>query len=276
MSNELISFEQGYNITQFNNISEKDLPDIIIKQVNKISELSDKIKVSKKIADDAKSSAESAKKISADIFHRKEAIKAIQDSEMNLAKAVIAQSESQQKLFELQSDLAEATRYLYSLGVSSIAANRATVRQAELMLKNASKEELNELARQEIENVIHQLKAQEDTENKVNNLSNIVKKHDGTLKKQESQIFDLYDSVNENKKQSEKQNKNVITQGKIIEKQSVNIAEHDSKIKQLIQENDEHGNQINRNTEINEKQELAIEQLSQENDEQDKQISRNT
>ena len=60
-------------------------------------------------------------------------------------------------LFNAQSKMAEFSSKLYAIGLMGIASNRMVVRQIKLRLENASKEELSELARQELEKVIYEL-----------------------------------------------------------------------------------------------------------------------
>lgn len=79
--------------------------------------------------------------------------------------------------FEFQKKLSKATKYLFNLGCASIAANRTVVRELECTLKNKGQEELSELARQELQNVIKELKAQEDIQKKQEDLNAKVKKN---------------------------------------------------------------------------------------------------
>ena len=90
--------------------------------------------------------------------------------------------------------MTQAIRYLFGLGVSNLAANRTVVRELELKLKNASKEELSELARQEITNVILQLRAQEDMQNRLNG-------HDKLLQEHKSRIESMNDNISSFKTQ---------------------------------------------------------------------------
>lgn len=71
---------------------------------------------------------------------------------------------------------------MFALGAANIAANRSVVRELELKLKGATKEELDEFARNEILTVIKQLKAQEDIMKKQSDLTEKVKAHEVTLK----------------------------------------------------------------------------------------------
>ena len=70
-------------------------------------------------------------------------------------------------LFNAQSKMAEFSSKLYAIGLMGIASNRMVVRQIKLRLENASKEELSELARQELEKVIYELELQQNISDKV-------------------------------------------------------------------------------------------------------------
>lgn len=70
-------------------------------------------------------------------------------------------------LFNAQTKMAEFSNKLYAIGLMGIASNRMVVRQIKLRLENASKEELSELARQELEKVIYELELQQNISDKV-------------------------------------------------------------------------------------------------------------
>ncbi len=71
-------------------------------------------------------------------------------------------AEAQKLSFEYQEKLGEVTKYLFFLGESNIVANRTVVREIEMRLKGASEAEISSLAKQELINVVKQLKDQED------------------------------------------------------------------------------------------------------------------
>ena len=89
--------------------------------------------------------------------------------------------EAIKNLFENQEKFAKCISYLYGLGVTSIAANRTVLRELELKLRDASEKELSELARQEIEVVILQLRAQENIQNKIDRNERILREHRNEL-----------------------------------------------------------------------------------------------
>ena len=79
-------------------------------------------------------------------------------------------------LFNNQILLANASKQLYALGVMGIASNRIVVREIRLRLKNASQEELDDLARKELENVVNELEKQKALEEKVDHITDVIGK----------------------------------------------------------------------------------------------------
>jgi len=183
----------GDNFKELNNLEKK-----IIDLNQKVTDL--KIK-----ADDSLSSAKSAKH-SANVAKGKdigwffnwgirEAVEYLQTAMVDVSKATVANADSlitsaeAQKTtievlklsFEYQKELANFSKQLFLFSALSIANNRMIVRELELRLKGASKEKLNDLAKQELFIVLKQLKAQEDVMIKQEQLKEIVKTHDKKL-----------------------------------------------------------------------------------------------
>ncbi|WP_242386285.1 hypothetical protein [Phocaeicola sartorii] len=79
----------------------------------------------------------------------------------HIVDALDNNAEATKTLFNNQVKLARFSKQLFGLGLMSIAANRIIVREIKLRLENASEEELSDLAVQELQNVIFQLKLQQ-------------------------------------------------------------------------------------------------------------------
>ena len=163
------------------NISIEQLPTIIGNTFKHISEVDRKISNAVSRAEEAKKLTDEASQKNAgwSFFgsDKKEAIEALQSAAISQANALSDSVDANKELFNNQKKMSEAIRYLFGLGVANIAANRTVVRELELKLKNASQEELSELARQEITNVILQLRAQEDMQYKLENHDRILREH---------------------------------------------------------------------------------------------------
>lgn len=92
-------------------------------------------------------------------------------------------------LFNNQTRLADLQKKLYGIGLMGIASNRIVIREIKLRLENASKEELSELARQELENTVYELEKQLKLEEKIDDINNeINRKMDELLGSQKSFI----------------------------------------------------------------------------------------
>ena len=169
-----------YNLPQ-QKISIEQLPAIIGNTFKHISEVDRKISNAVSRAEEAKKLADEASQKNAgwSFFgsDKKEAIEALQSAAISQANALSDSVDANKELFNNQKKMSEALRYLFGLGVANMAANRTVVRELELKLKNASQEELSELARQEITNVILQLRAQEDMQYKLENHDRILREH---------------------------------------------------------------------------------------------------
>lgn len=94
-------------------------------------------------------------------------IKKVQDVLEDIILAVNNNSNATKALFNAQVDMAVFSKKLFGIGLMGIVANRMVVREVKLRLENASKEELSDLARQELESVIYELQKQENIEKKI-------------------------------------------------------------------------------------------------------------
>jgi hypothetical protein len=168
-------------------IRDEDLPAVVSEQVTVIENLHKEIEKSIKLAEEAKKTAEDAGfKTNAMGFMggRRDAIIALQKSGIDLSEAVCSNTEALDKAFQALTKLSNATKYLFALGVSSLALNRRVVRELELKLRGASADQLKDKAREEVLNVIRQLKAQEDILIKQEKLAAKVRTHDDQLHSQ--------------------------------------------------------------------------------------------
>ncbi len=117
-------------------------------------------------------------------------------------------------LFNNQVKLAVFSQKLYGLGIMGIASNRLVVREIKKRLEHASQEELNELARHELESVVNELQQQQRLEEKIDD------NHQYVLKELES----AYARFESNKKYSEKKFEEVNQQSKEIRNQLLSVS----------------------------------------------------
>lgn len=151
------------------NVREQQLPEIIRNEMAGLTEFKAK-------ADAAKTKAEKAKVLADELesvkFGKtKAAVEDLQKATRAITDAQITAAEAQGKSFEYQEKLAETSKYLFALGVTNIAMNRAVVRELKLTLEGSGAEEIDESTRQEIINIIAKLKEQEDIMQKQENMS---------------------------------------------------------------------------------------------------------
>jgi chromosome segregation ATPase len=166
-------------------VSEDMLPEIIHSQFVELEKLKISVEEAMSKAGNALESAKSAKDKSAGFFKKKQAIETLQDATYDLAKAQVSSTEAQKISFEYQEKLGKITKYLFNLGATNIAATRTVLRELEMRLRNASEEELDDLAREEVLSVVQQLKAQEDVMQKQQALSDNVKQHENVINNQD-------------------------------------------------------------------------------------------
>lgn len=180
---------QIYN--DFPDVSPEVIPSIISSKFDELSELKKKVKESREKADQARNSAERASEKSAGLFQKKEAIESLQEATCDLAESQAAMVEAQETTFKYQEKIAKIMQFLFALGISNIAAHRVVIRELELRLKGASEEEIDDLTRNEIVNVVKQLKKQEDIMRKQEELSKRVKKLESDLadSKEKNELF---------------------------------------------------------------------------------------
>ena len=139
-------------------------------------------------AQKAKSAAVEASKKSAGLGKNKKAIEALQVAQKEQSLATETNAQALTKIALLQERIIEATKALFSLGISNVAANRSVYRQLELRMKGASEQELSDFARGEVMAVMQQLNEQQDMMARHNKLSEKVHEQNDLLKNQASAI----------------------------------------------------------------------------------------
>ena len=175
------------------NLDIDKLPSVISISLDKIKNADSKVQESIKRArwakDLAKEAASKNTKWSWDGSNKKEAIEALQKSTVSISDAQGSLTDAMKQFLESQKTMAEVTKYLFGLGAMNIAANRTVVRELELKLRNASEEELSEMAQQELNNVIEQLKTQQDLQDRLDKQKRIIERL-------ESEINRFYSEIN--------------------------------------------------------------------------------
>lgn len=161
------------------------------------------VKESEKRAQKAKKAANKASNLSAGFGKKRKAIEAIQNSQKENSLATEANSQAIYKIAELQQRLCDAIKALLSLNVRNLAASRSVYRQLELKLKVASEQELSDLAKEEIQKVMTELKNQQDMMLRQEKMSEEINKQNIKIQQQDEEIEKLKITT---KKLQEKQN----------------------------------------------------------------------
>lgn len=219
------------------------VPTVVKEQMEQLIICRNNVDEATKRAEAAKSSADAAKGKSAGVFKKKEVIESLQIAAVDIADANAINVEAQKTMFEYQQKLSDVMKFLFNLGVSNIALNRCVVRELELKLKDATEEEIDDLARQEIIGVVKQLKAQEDIIKKQSDLTDIVKEHDFILKEyeehnseQDHEISSQYKKDIEHDKRLNDKDIKDKNQDNEIALQSKKDEEHDMYISEIIKQ----------------------------------------
>ncbi|GAB6975591.1 hypothetical protein [Prevotella falsenii] len=177
-----------------------EFPDKITKTLDGITKIEKAQKEAEDKAKKAKESADIAKTKSARWSltgnNKKEAIEALQTTAVVHAIALSQTIDASKELFNNQKDISQAIRYLFALGATDITANRMVVRELQMRLQNASQEELSDFARQELENVICQLRAQEDMQERINGHDELLRNHKLDIETAHTDIDKIRSSIN--------------------------------------------------------------------------------
>lgn len=198
------SFEQNnaYNVDPESEISSFDSNESNTELMFKVDEKIDSIcvidrdyKETKALVEQAKdrvqkasTAAAEASKKSAGFGKKKKAIEALQAAQKEQSLATETNTKAITKIAMLQERIIEATKALFALGISNVAANRSVYRQLELRMKGASEQELSDFARNEVMAVMQQLNEQQDMMARHNKLSEKVHEQNDLLKNQASAI----------------------------------------------------------------------------------------
>lgn len=181
----------------------------------------------------------------------KDIIEDTQEAIDQLAEAQQVSTVALRRSFEFQKQLADTAKYLFELGCANITVNRTAVQAIEKKLNGASKEEISELAYQEMQNVVLQLKNQEDILTRQERLTTQV--IDNTNRLDEKDIVDntQTEQIKALGKENTEQNKKInVINDTLSEKERID-AEQSQRLEELTA-------MLENKDVIDEKQEIAI------------------
>lgn len=225
-------------------VEEQQLPEIIRNEMAGLVEFKEKVDALKVKAKEAKILADEMETVK--FGKTKSAVEDLQKATKMITDAQFLAVEAQEKSFEYQEKLANTSKYLFGLGVTSIAMNRAVIRELEVTLENGDSVEFDEITHQEIVKIITNLKEQEDIMRKQENMSKKLTVIDEKVSIQEEELIrqekkdeehDLLLEINERKDKE---------QDLELRTQSEKDVEHDYRIEELQRQ----VNQIIKNMDI--------------------------
>ena len=185
-------------------VTESDVPALIQQQFVKMESFKEKLTLARKKAEDANIAAKEIRDSKTRLLKMKTTLEQMQEAQVALSEATLQNTEAQELSFEYQRVLAEVTKYLFGLGVTNISVNRCVVKELQMRIEQASEEEIDEMARNELINVVRQLKEQEDILQKQKNLEEKIKLYNQRIDDIDSKIsyledkIDNYNAKNEN------------------------------------------------------------------------------
>lgn len=171
----LLSSGSGEKPKDVEMATEEAIYEFVNERVGVIEDIETKVSESMQSAESAKEQSEYAWGKQVGFFNKGEIIDRLQNATRDIGKAVAVSAETQQLLFKHQCILAKVCKKLFEIGIKNLATTQSTIRAIEMRLKGASEEEISELAKTELMNVVRQLKVQEDIFVKYQRMSEKVK-----------------------------------------------------------------------------------------------------
>lgn len=184
-------------------------------------------------------------------FHKRQAIEDLQDAvgdladaqtivtnaQIDLAEAQKSFSEAQRVTFECQEKIGNLTKAMVQIGCASIATSQLTVRELEAQMNGASREKLSELARNELLNVVAQIKSQQSLLGRQAQIEDILKEHDELLARQEKNNIARDKAIVEQAEKGVQQERKIAAQSQklnehqqLIDIQAEKDIEHDQRL----------------------------------------------
>ncbi len=161
------------NVQMDINVSPEQLPEVIREQVKVMEVLDQRITQAKEKVVAAQQKANEANhKIK--IFRKKQSIEDLQVAVLAQSEAIAAEDEAMRISFLNQKMLADVSTGLLALGLANLVSNRTVFQRIKDQLQQASEEEVNAHAREELKKIVSQLKAQEDVYSRLERQAKII------------------------------------------------------------------------------------------------------
>jgi hypothetical protein len=161
------------NVQMDINVSPEQLPEVIREQVKVMEVLDQRITQAKeKVVAAQQKANEAHHKIK--VFRKKQSIEDLQVAVLAQSEAIAAEDEAMRISFLNQKMLADVSTGLLALGLANLVSNRTVFQRIKDQLQQASEEEVNEHAREELKKIVSQLKAQEDIYSRLERQAKII------------------------------------------------------------------------------------------------------
>ena len=221
-----MELNENSSVSELSNLSEKEVSKEVNLCMRGLAKIKQKVDSAIKNALNAKISSDNAKKVTLawyKIGDKAKAIEALQKAMVDVSTAQNDQADAIQLLLEYQRNVANGMKFLFVLGAQNMAANRTVVREVEMRLKNASEEEIGEMARNELRGVLAQLKAQLDFQERQEKLIKdhkkvkaIAQEANEELVRQAEKDIEHDKAIYENRRQIGSNRKDIAEHGKAI------------------------------------------------------------
>lgn len=275
----------GYSPDEFENLPMAQVPIRVTTCIDRLAVIKRKVDEAVQNAVNAKRASEKAKSVQLGFWKindKKKAIEALQDALGAVSVAQGDQAEAVRLLYEYQEKVAQCMGYLFWLGVQNMAKTRTVVHEVEMRMKNASEEEIGEMARKELFAVVAQLKAQLDIQEKQERLANVQKSIKATVQTHEESLGRLCDRESEQDRLLRERLQAEKEQDAEIQRQAEKDAEHDRRLDEDRKDIDTlqkgvvaQGKAIEKHSRIDQEQNEELQRQAEKDKEHDERIDEN-
>lgn len=242
-----MTIKDNYSPKEFENLPTELVSSNVGCCIEELTAIQKRVDGAIKKAAKAKDSSLAAKSVTLrwyKIGDKAKAIEALQDAMVDVSDVQGDQSDAIRLLLEYQKNVAGGMKFLFALGASNMAANRTVVREVEMRLKNASEEEIGEMARNELRAVVAQLKAQLDLQEQQSRLAEDQKNVKVNVRANKENISANKLLIDANKERIELLHAKEVAQDKALREQEKIDQEQDAELKRQAEKDKEHDEKI--------------------------------
>lgn len=258
-------------------IPAESVPAAVDECLSSLADIQKRVSAAINKATTAKKASDDAKKITLrwyKIGDKAAAIEALQDAMVGVADAQGDQAAAIQKLLDYQQTVAKGMKFLLGLGVYNMANSRIVVRKLEMRLKDASEEEISEMARNEMRAVIAQIKAQLDLQEQQSRLAEAQRRVKEKVSANERGIASLseHEQAQDAELKAHRQAGERLEQE--VRKQALKDKEHDAALQKQISKDREHDEELRRQAQKDQEHDAELKRQSEKDAEHDAELKR--